>query len=213
MGARGGTPELLFVLRTSPSLFRGGPATATTFGEGEIVAVVAVSANQIIEFEGPVLSTGIGAETIEDVVFGDGERACARVEAFVKQQTMTTESFGEVLDGGVGNPERSSDLPVPGAGHFESEDGFEQIGTPQPVAGREGLRTEGPATGGALETLHAQRGAGSSEVAVPFVVPTLRIQMEFAARVGTDWMWRSTGRFGHACLERRTSARNTFRST
>jgi hypothetical protein len=46
----------------------------------------------------------------------------------MEEQAMSTESFNEVLDGGVRDVECSRDLSVPRATNFAPKDGFEQIG-------------------------------------------------------------------------------------
>jgi hypothetical protein len=57
----------------------------------------------------------------------------------VEQQAVTPEPLDLVLDGGVGDVEFLSDLAVGGAGENPKEEGAEEPGVPEPIAGREGL--------------------------------------------------------------------------
>jgi hypothetical protein len=101
MQTRRGPAEVLLVGRSSPLLFSGLATCATAFREGEVVAVVALCPDLVIQLEGPVLSPGKAAYTVEHDVFSRGELTCTETQTFMKEQTMSTESFDEVLDGGV----------------------------------------------------------------------------------------------------------------
>jgi hypothetical protein len=95
--------ELLLVGRSSPFLFSGLAPCAAAFREGEVVAVVAPGPDQVVEFEGPVLSPGEAPKTIEHNVLSRSELTCSRTQALVKEQAVATEPFDKVLDGGVGD--------------------------------------------------------------------------------------------------------------
>jgi hypothetical protein len=57
----------------------------------------------------------------------------------MEQEAVSSEAIGEALDGGVDDAELTGDLAVSGAGDFGAEDGFEEVGTAEPVGGGEGL--------------------------------------------------------------------------
>jgi hypothetical protein len=57
----------------------------------------------------------------------------------VEQETVSTQTIGEALDGGVDDAELAGDLTVAGAGDLGAEDGLEQVGAAEPVGGGEGL--------------------------------------------------------------------------
>jgi len=135
------------------------------------------------------LSSREGSEPIEDEFFTWSQEAGAGTQAFVKKQAVPPESPRETLDGGVTDAEPACDLAVPGAADFEAKHGFKEIWALQPVGDGEGLRTEGPMTAGASVTLDAMGRAGAVEEPGPLEAPTLWIQMEFAARVGTEGGW------------------------
>ena len=128
MRTRRRPPELLFIGRSSPLLFGGLAACSATLRESEVVAVVALRANQVVELKRPVLSAGKAPKTIEYDVFTCCKSTCTGTQTFMEEQAMSTESFNEVLDGGVRDVECSRDLSVPRATNFAPKDGFEQIG-------------------------------------------------------------------------------------
>jgi hypothetical protein len=164
-------------------------STAAQFRDRKVVAEVAPGADQVVEFEGPVLPSREGSEPIEDEFFTWSQEAGAGTEAFVKEQAMPAESFCETLDRGVADAEPACDLAVAGAADLEAKYGFEEIWALQPVGDGEGLRTEGPMTAGASVTLDAMGRPRAVEEPGPLEAPTLWIQMEIAARVGAEEGW------------------------
>jgi len=103
------------------------------------VAEVALGPDQIVQFEGPVLSSGEGAQAVEDEVLARGEESSSRTESLVKEQAVTAEMFGMALNGGVGDAEGSRDLPVSGTADCAAENRLEEIWALQPVGDGEGL--------------------------------------------------------------------------
>jgi hypothetical protein len=134
-----GAAELLFVGGPSLLLQLGHRAGTAAFGHDEVVAVVGARPDEAGQLEGPVLAAGEGAEAVHD------ERLIAELglgrfsKGLVEQETVSSQTFDEALDGGVDDAELSGDLAVSGAGDFGAEDGFEEVGAAEPVGGGEGL--------------------------------------------------------------------------
>jgi hypothetical protein len=77
-----------------------------------------------------------GAETVEDErLRGGGPGA----HSLVKEQTVSTQAFGEPLNRAVGDFHLSGDLAEAGARDEAFEERFEEVTVAQPVAGLEGL--------------------------------------------------------------------------
>lgn len=57
----------------------------------------------------------------------------------MEQKAVPAESIDQTLNGGVGDIELARDLAMARAGNLGTEDGFEEVGAPQPIGGGEGL--------------------------------------------------------------------------
>ena len=66
-------------------------------------------------------------------------------ELLLEEQTVAAETLAVAHDGGGGDGQLAGDLAEGGAGQRAVEDGGEEIGSPEPVGGLEGLETEGDA--------------------------------------------------------------------
>ena len=96
-----------------------------------------------VEIKGPVLTVLEGPEAVQDQrLLGRATRS----PLLVKEKTMPPEAFGLALDGAVGDTELAADLAQAGAADQAMEEGLEEPRVSQPVARREGLRTEVPTT-------------------------------------------------------------------
>jgi hypothetical protein len=90
---------------------------------------------------------------------------------FVEEQAVAPQAFGLALQGAVHDAEFAADLAKTGAPNQAMEQGFEQLGVSQPVAGGEGLGTEVPAAWMTLVPLNEMRGMGAPKEALLLVAP------------------------------------------
>jgi hypothetical protein len=93
------------------------------------------TADDEVQIEGPVLTELETTESVEDQGF-PGDRGA---EFLVDEQAVAPEPFHESEDGGMGNPVLLGDLTQSRTGENAQEDGAQEFGSAQPVAGGEGL--------------------------------------------------------------------------
>jgi hypothetical protein len=124
--------------------------------------------DQQVQVEGPILAVFEGPEPVEDEgLAGRG----ARPKLFVEEQAVTAEAFGLALQCAVRDTELAADLSQAGPADEAVEEGFEELGVSQPIAGGEGLRTEVPAAMMTLVPLNLVRAMGAMIEAFLLVTP------------------------------------------
>jgi hypothetical protein len=89
-----------------------------------------------VQVEGPVLAVLEGPEAVENQGFARGRFGA---KLFMEEQAVATEAFCLVLKRAVRDTELTADLAKTGSPDEAVEEGFQQVGVSQPVAGGEGL--------------------------------------------------------------------------
>jgi hypothetical protein len=117
------------------SLGRPHGAATTKFSLSYAVNEVRRTDEQV-QVEGPILAVLEGPEPVEDQGFaGRG----AGPKLFVEERAVTAEAFGLALQCAVRDTELAADLAQAGPADETMKEGFQEVGVPQPIGGREGL--------------------------------------------------------------------------
>src|SRR5262249_46069559 len=143
----------------------------------ERVAVVRLRAHDEVQVAGTVLAVGVALEAVADQGFLDLPLGAVEPEV---EERVPAEPGSVAHDGGVGASERARDLAVARAGEDPLGGLAEDVRTPEPVVGGEGLRAEGGAAVATAETRDAVRGGLADERSVARPVPGLGGTMEAA---------------------------------
>ncbi len=116
-------------------LLRRHASAAAQLGVVEAVDIVG-RADQQVQVKGPELPVLEAAEAIQGQRLA---RCPARAERLVQQQAVAPQALRLALEGGVRDAEFARDLAQPRAAEQAEEERAQQVGTLEPVGGREGL--------------------------------------------------------------------------
>jgi len=94
------------------------------------------SSHEQVQVEGPVLAVLESPEAVENQGFAWGRFGA---KLFMEEQAVATEAFCLVLKRAVRDTELTTDLAKTGSPDEAVEEGFQEIGVSQPVAGGKGL--------------------------------------------------------------------------